>query len=83
MSERRRAGLLFGVGAYGMWGLFPAFFLLLKPAGAGHHIAHAAPPYLACLPFNRSIRSGRPTRLRLLRACLSVLAAGIGSRGAR
>ncbi|MGJ6124604.1 EamA family transporter RarD [Mycolicibacterium sp. Y3] len=32
--------MLFGAGAYGMWGLFPAFFPLLKPAGAGEILAH-------------------------------------------
>lgn len=35
-----RSGLLFGVGAYSMWGLFPAFFPLLKPAGAVEVLAH-------------------------------------------
>ncbi|GAS94139.1 rarD protein [Mycolicibacterium canariasense] len=40
-SERvRRAGLLFGAGAYGTWGMFPAFFPLLKPAGAVEILAH-------------------------------------------
>ncbi|MCX2713511.1 EamA family transporter RarD [Mycolicibacterium sp. J2] len=40
-SQRvRRAGLLFGAGAYGTWGLFPAFFPLLKPAGAVEILAH-------------------------------------------
>jgi chloramphenicol-sensitive protein RarD len=37
---RRRSGLLFGAGAYGMWGVFPAFFPLLKPAGAFEILAH-------------------------------------------
>ena len=35
-----RSGLLYGAGAYVMWGLFPAFFPLLKPAGAGEILAH-------------------------------------------
>ena len=35
-----KSGLLFGAGAYGMWGLFPAFFPLLKPAGAVEVLAH-------------------------------------------
>ncbi|MET0699428.1 MAG: EamA family transporter RarD [Mycobacterium sp.] len=35
-----RSGLLFGIGAYGSWGLFPAFFPLLKPAGAFEVLAH-------------------------------------------
>ena len=40
MSDARRSGLLYGVGAYAMWGLFPAFFPLLKPAGAFEVLAH-------------------------------------------
>jgi chloramphenicol-sensitive protein RarD len=39
-ADDRRSGLLYGVGAYGMWGLFPAFFPLLKPAGAAEVLAH-------------------------------------------
>jgi chloramphenicol-sensitive protein RarD len=39
-EEQRRSGLLFGVGAYVCWGLFPAFFPLLKPAGAVEVLAH-------------------------------------------
>lgn len=35
-----RSGLLYGAGAYLMWGLFPAFFPLLKPAGAVEILAH-------------------------------------------
>lgn len=33
-------GLLLGLGAYVSWGLFPAFFPLLKPAGAFEVLAH-------------------------------------------
>ena len=36
----RRSGLLFGIGAYAFWGMFPAFFPLLKPAGAFEVLAH-------------------------------------------
>lgn len=39
-SHRVRSGFLFGAGAYGIWGLFPAFFPLLKPAGAVEVLAH-------------------------------------------
>lgn len=35
-----RSGLFFGAGAYVMWGMFPAFFPLLKPAGAVEVLAH-------------------------------------------
>jgi chloramphenicol-sensitive protein RarD len=40
VSDERRSGLTFGVGAYAMWGLFPAFFPLLEPAGAFEILAH-------------------------------------------
>lgn len=33
-------GLLYGAAAYGMWGVFPAFFALLAPAGAPEILAH-------------------------------------------
>ena len=39
-KDTRRSGLLFGVGAYASWGLFPAFFPLLKPASAVEILAH-------------------------------------------
>ncbi|MFJ9540503.1 EamA family transporter RarD [Streptomyces sp. NPDC101225] len=36
----RRTGLLNGIAAYGMWGLVPLFWPLLKPAGAVEILAH-------------------------------------------
>ncbi|MFB2596800.1 EamA family transporter RarD [Herbiconiux sp. P17] len=33
-SERFRSGLLYGIGAYLLWGVFPLYFLLMRPAGA-------------------------------------------------
>ncbi|WP_307846028.1 EamA family transporter RarD [Actinospica durhamensis] len=33
MTEQRR-GLIYGIGAYGLWGAFPLYWPLLKPAGA-------------------------------------------------
>ncbi|MBT2506419.1 EamA family transporter RarD [Streptomyces sp. ISL-98] len=36
----QRTGLLYGIGAYGMWGLVPLFWPLLKPAGALEILAH-------------------------------------------
>ena len=38
--SRRSSGLLYGLGAYGSWGLFPGFFPLLAPAGAFEVLAH-------------------------------------------
>ncbi|CAN5591634.1 EamA family transporter RarD [soil metagenome] len=40
MSNPRTAGLLYGLGAYGCWGLFPALFPLLQPAGSFEILAH-------------------------------------------
>jgi len=39
-KNEARAGLLYGIGAYGMWGLVPLFWPLLKPAGAIEILAH-------------------------------------------
>lgn len=39
-KDEQRVGLLNGVGAYGMWGLVPLFWPLLKPSGAAEILAH-------------------------------------------
>jgi chloramphenicol-sensitive protein RarD len=39
MSEQRR-GLLFGIAAYGLWGLFPLYWPLLEPAAPLEILAH-------------------------------------------
>jgi chloramphenicol-sensitive protein RarD len=39
MSEQRR-GLLFGITAYGLWGLFPLYWPLLEPAAPLEILAH-------------------------------------------
>jgi chloramphenicol-sensitive protein RarD len=39
-AQERRKGLATAVAAYLLWGLFPAFFPLLKPAGAMEILAH-------------------------------------------
>ncbi|BAX97935.1 putative RarD protein [Mycobacteroides stephanolepidis] len=39
-ESRLKSGYLFGAAAYFMWGLFPAFFPLLKPASALEILAH-------------------------------------------
>ncbi|MGC5343225.1 EamA family transporter RarD [Streptomyces sp. DT24] len=38
--KEQRAGLLSGVGAYGLWGVVPLFWPLLKPSGAIEILAH-------------------------------------------
>ncbi|MEW1614273.1 MULTISPECIES: EamA family transporter RarD [unclassified Streptomyces] len=39
-KNEQRAGLLYGVGAYSMWGFVPIFWPLLKPSGAVEILAH-------------------------------------------
>ncbi len=39
-EREHRTGLLYGLAAYGMWGLVPLFWPLLKPAGAVEILAH-------------------------------------------
>ena len=39
MTETRK-GLLLGLAAYGMWGLFPLYFPLMEPAGSVEVLAH-------------------------------------------
>jgi chloramphenicol-sensitive protein RarD len=39
MSEDRR-GILFGIAAYGIWGLFPLYWPLLEPANSGEILLH-------------------------------------------
>ncbi|MER5730502.1 EamA family transporter RarD [Streptomyces sp. NPDC002138] len=39
-ENEQRTGLLYGFGAYGMWGLVPLFWPLLKPSGAVEILAH-------------------------------------------
>lgn len=39
-ADERRKGMLNGFAAYGMWGLVPLFWPLLKPAGAVEILAH-------------------------------------------
>ncbi|WP_010475928.1 EamA family transporter RarD [Streptomyces somaliensis] len=36
----QRTGLLYGIGAYGIWGLFPLYWPLLEPSGAVEILAH-------------------------------------------
>ncbi|MET9701133.1 EamA family transporter RarD [Streptomyces sp. NPDC006529] len=39
-ENEQRTGLIYGFGAYGLWGLVPLFWPLLKPSGAVEILAH-------------------------------------------
>jgi chloramphenicol-sensitive protein RarD len=60
----RTTGLLFGIGAYAMWGVFPAFFPLLEPANPLEILAHRI--VWTCLLMVVVIAAAR--RLRDIRA---------------
>ena len=40
--KNNKAGLIFGVAAYSLWGLFPLYWPLLEPAGAFEIVGHRA-----------------------------------------
>lgn len=40
MDKDTTAGVLFGIGAYGLWGLLPLYFFILQPAGAVEIVAN-------------------------------------------
>ena len=78
-DEQRSAGLLYGLGAYGLWGVFPAFFTRLAPAGAPEILAHRI-VWTVVLMAALLLMVGRLGDLRtlsrrtwLLLACASVL----------
>lgn len=72
-------GLLYGLGAYASWGVFPAFFPLLKPAGAVEILAHRVVWTVALmaviLVLGRLVAAVRQIsgRTWLLLACASAL----------
>jgi chloramphenicol-sensitive protein RarD len=83
----QRAGFLYGVSAYGMWGLVPLFWPLLKPAGAIEILAHRmvwslAVVGLALLALRRWgwIREllGQPRKLGLIALAAAVITVNWG-----
>lgn len=54
-------GVLFGVGAYGLWGLLPLYFLILAPAGPVEIVANRVLwSLLFCTLLLTVMRSWRP-----------------------
>ncbi|MEO5876088.1 MAG: EamA family transporter RarD [Streptosporangiaceae bacterium] len=74
--EKRR-GLLYGFAAYGLWGVFPLYFPLLKPAGTGEILAQRIIWTLATVGLLLTIRrrwSWLPTMTRRQLGLLTVAA---------
>ncbi len=85
MSEERR-GTTYGVAAYVMWGLFPLFFPLLKPAGAvevlAHRVVWSLLVLLILLRITRglaAVRATSPGQVRRLALAAVLLAVNWGT----
>ena len=79
MSEQRR-GLVMGVVAYAIWGLFPLYWPLLKPSSAEEILAHRIVwSLVVCLVLLAMVRGG--ARIRALfrepRRALALVAAAV------
>jgi chloramphenicol-sensitive protein RarD len=68
-AAERRLGVGFGVAAYGAWGLFPLYWPLLEPAGAGEILAHRMAWSLLAVVVLLAVRRvrGGATRWRWVR----------------
>jgi chloramphenicol-sensitive protein RarD len=66
-AAEERAGILFGLAAYLLWGLFPLYFPLLKPAGAIEILAHRIVWSLAALGVVLAVQRNLASLGRLLR----------------
>ena len=81
-TETRR-GFWFGVAAYGMWGLFPLYWPLLKPSGAGEILANrmvwSLVTIVAVLAVRRHWGWVRPLLRQPRRLALVALAAAVVS----
>jgi chloramphenicol-sensitive protein RarD len=55
-AAEQRKGLIFGIAAYGMWGLFPLYWPLLKPASAIEILANRMVWSLAVVAFLLTLR---------------------------
>jgi chloramphenicol-sensitive protein RarD len=79
-STRQRSGVAFGVTAYVLWGVFPLFFPLLKPAGAieilANRIVWSLLAVVCVLALGRNFSAAR-TLLRDRRRVLLLSAAAV------
>lgn len=73
--------MVFGIAAYGLWGAFPLYFPLLKPASALEILAHrilwslvAVGLVLVLVP---ALRGGRPSRASLVRLMVAGAAVSV------
>jgi chloramphenicol-sensitive protein RarD len=86
-TDEQRTGLVYGVAAYGIWGLFPLYWPLLEPSGAAEILAHRmvwslAVVTLILLALRRWAWVGpllrQPRRLALIAAAAAVISVNWG-----
>jgi len=56
--DDRRVGVAAGLGAYGLWGVFPLYFPLLEPAGGNEIVAHRVVWSLLFITLLLTVRRG-------------------------
>ena len=85
--NQQRAGVLYGIAAYGMWGLFPLYWPLLEPASATEILAHRMVWSLAAVTvLLLALRRGawirellrQPKRLGLIAVAAAVISVNWG-----
>ncbi|MGY2079207.1 EamA family transporter RarD [Modestobacter sp. SYSU DS0657] len=78
--DERRVGVLAGLGAYSLWGVFPLYFPLLEPAGGLEIVAHRVAWSLLFIALLLSVRRGWGQVRRAVgdRRALLVLAVAAG-----
>lgn len=79
-DDRGRAGVLMGLGAYALWGVFPLYFLLMEPAPAFEVLLHRVLwSVVVCAVLLTLMRSWRGLRvvLRSRRSMLLLTAAAV------
>ncbi|MFI9203706.1 EamA family transporter RarD [Streptomyces sp. NPDC053048] len=80
-ASETRAGLLYGVAAYGIWGLFPLYWPLLEPTGAVEILAHrmvwSLVTIVAVLAITRRWQWIRPLLRQPKRLAMAALGAAI------
>ncbi len=79
MNSESRRGVLYGIAAYGLWGVFPLYFLLLERSGAVEVVAHRVLWSLVlCLAIVAAVRGWAELRAALA-VPRQVAALGVGA----
>jgi chloramphenicol-sensitive protein RarD len=79
MNPDARRGALYGIGAYGLWGVFPLYFRLLERSGALEVVLHRVLwSLLVCLAVVAAVRGWAELRA-VLAVPLRVVTLGVGA----